>query len=88
MHVVNLQLVTSETLKCCRFKACGLPIKKPVTRYDLHGNFVENMEDRHKQIQLLHAKYGKYPFLLGWHEIRQLLFDYLPAGVVEFDKQV
>ena len=56
----QLQLVTSETLKCCRFKACGLPIKKPVTRYDLHGNFVENVEDRHKQIQLLHAKYGKY----------------------------
>ncbi|KAL0049404.1 hypothetical protein WJX82_001334 [Trebouxia sp. C0006] len=71
-----------------RFKECGLPIKKPVTRYDLHGNFVEQMEDRHKQTQLLHAKYGKYPFLLGWHEIRQLLFDYLPAGVVEFDKQM
>ncbi|DBA92281.1 TPA: hypothetical protein ACH3X2_003708 [Trebouxia sp. C0005] len=46
------------------------------------------MEDRQKQTQLLHAKYGKYPFILGWHEIRQLLFDYLPAGIVEFDKQM
>ncbi|KAL0042605.1 hypothetical protein WJX79_004971 [Trebouxia sp. C0005] len=71
-----------------RFKECGLPVKKPVTRYDLHGNFVDTMEDRQKQTQLLHAKYGKYPFILGWHEIRQLLFDYLPAGIVEFDKQM
>ena len=32
-------------------------------------------------------KYGRAPFFLGWHEIRQLLFDFVPNDVVEFDKQ-
>lgn len=36
----------------------------------------------------LFDKYGKAPFLLGWHEIRQLLFDHLPNGIVRFNTQV
>ena len=39
-------------------------------------------------IEALSEKYGKAPFFLGWHEIRHLLYESLPAGVVEFDKQV
>ena len=39
-------------------------------------------------INFLSEKYGKSPFFLGWHEIRQLLFEFLPKGVVQFDKQV
>ena len=39
-------------------------------------------------VQALSEKYGKSPFFLGWHEIRHLLYDSLPEGVVEFDKQV
>ncbi|DBB16334.1 TPA: hypothetical protein ACH3X3_014633 [Trebouxia sp. C0006] len=38
--------------------------------------------------QELFDKYGKAPLLLGWHEIRQLLFDHLPDGIVHFDTQV
>ena len=36
----------------------------------------------------LFEKYGRITTLLGWHEIRQLLFEYLPSGIVEFNKQV
>ncbi|KAL0030448.1 hypothetical protein WJX79_005879 [Trebouxia sp. C0005] len=39
-------------------------------------------------IEALSEKYGKAPFFLGWHEIRHLLYESLPAGVVEFDKQM
>lgn len=38
--------------------------------------------------QELFDKYGKVPFIFGWHEIRQLLFDHLPDGIVHFDTQV
>ena len=33
-------------------------------------------------------KYGKGPFFLGWHEIRQLIFEHLPDGIVDFNSQV
>ena len=36
----------------------------------------------------LNQKYGKAPFVLGWHEIRLLLSQSLPAGVVNFDREV
>ncbi|KAL3136311.1 hypothetical protein ABBQ38_005577 [Trebouxia sp. C0009 RCD-2024] len=36
----------------------------------------------------LHKQYGYGPFILGWHEIRQLIFDNLPPGTVEFNTQV
>ncbi|CAL5227826.1 g10854 [Coccomyxa viridis] len=32
-------------------------------------------------------RYGKSMFFLGWHEIRQTLYESLPEGVVEFGKK-
>ena len=46
------------------------------------------MQERTKENEMLYQKYGKRTCILGWHEIRQLLYEYLPSGVVEFDKQV
>lgn len=61
---------------------------KPIHRYDLNGDFVDETDMRWKEAERLWEKYGKRTMLLGWHEIRQLLFDYLPPGTVDFDKQV
>ena len=36
---------------------------------------------------VLCCRYGKSMFFLGWHEIRQTLFESLPKGVVEFGKK-
>ena len=33
------------------------------------------------------ARYGKSMFFLGWHEIRQTLYESLPEGVVQFRKR-
>ena len=73
----------------CRFLKHGLSLK-PLIRYDLHGNVVpfKARESPTEVFAKLHSKYGKAPVLLGWHEIRQLLFDYLPSDTVTFDKQV
>ena len=57
-------------------------------RYDLKGNLLEDSDSRWQLTRQLSEKYGKRTFLLGWHEIRQLLFEYLPPNTVEFDKQV
>ena len=56
--------------------------------YDLEGNYKGNTEGKRQEAEHLYEKYGKKTVLLGWHEIRQLLFEYLPSGIVEFDKQV
>ncbi|KAL3154854.1 hypothetical protein ABBQ38_011396 [Trebouxia sp. C0009 RCD-2024] len=56
--------------------------------YDLKGTFVKNSDIRMQVSDQLYEKYGKKTVLLGWHEIRQLLFEYLPSGTVEFDKQM
>ena len=56
--------------------------------YDLKGKFLKHGDARIAENKQLHEKYGKETTLLGWHEIRQLLFEYLPSGIVEFDKQV
>lgn len=56
--------------------------------YDLEGNSKGNTEVKRRESEQLYDKYGKRTVLLGWHEIRQLLFEYLPSGTVEFDKQV
>lgn len=72
----------------CRFVQHGVPVDG-VRRYDLEHNFIELGLDRNKELGELYAKYGgREPLLIGWHEIRALLFEYLPAAVVEFDKQV
>lgn len=61
---------------------------QPSIRHDLKGNCLGPMEERNKENKALYQKYGKRTSLLGWHEIRQLLYEYLPSGVVEFDTQV
>ena len=60
-----------------------------IQRYDLKGNVVKDtVIDGTKESQQMYEKYGKRLTILGWHEIRQLLFEYLPSATVEFDKQV
>ena len=54
----------------------------------MKGNFVKNSDVRMQESEQLYMKYGKKTVILGWHEIRQLLHDYLPSGTVQFDKQV
>ena len=64
--------------------------------YDEQGNKLEGAAPAiHEQMQKSRAeraeldeKYGKTPFILGWHEIRQLLYESLPANTVSFDTQV
>lgn len=64
--------------------------------YDEQGNKYEvvapavhsDEKDRVAARQNLGQKYGKAGFVLGWHEIRQLLYQSLPEGVVMFDRQV
>lgn len=71
----------------CRFEKHGLQLK-PIHRYDLKGSLVEDSDSRWQLAKQLWEKYGKRTYLLGWHEIRQLLYEYLPPNTVEFDKQV
>lgn len=71
----------------CRLLEHGLSVT-PFLRYDLQGKLVGKTEDRIAEMESLYKKFGKKICLLGWHEIRQLLFEYLPPDVVEFDKQV
>ena len=71
----------------CRLLEHSLSVT-PFLRYDLQGKLVGKTEDRIAEMESLYKKFGKKICLLGWHEIRQLLFEYLPGDVVEFDKQV
>ena len=71
----------------CRLLEHGLSVT-PFLRYDLQGKLVGKTEDRIAELESLYKKFGKKVCLLGWHEIRQLLFEYLPSDMVEFDKQV
>ncbi|KAL3144420.1 hypothetical protein ABBQ32_004168 [Trebouxia sp. C0010 RCD-2024] len=70
-----------------RFLEHGLQLST-FRQYDLKGNYVKNSDIRMQVSDQLYEKYGKKTVLLGWHEIRQLLFEYLPSGTVEFDKQM
>ena len=87
MHLV---LALDTAISCfnlaCSFEKHGLPING-IRRYNLEGKFLGMALDNIKDLAKLHQQYGKQVMLLGWHEIRSLLFDYLPAGTVEFDKQ-
>lgn len=38
-------------------------------------------------VELVGGRYGKGVFFLGWHEIRQTLFESLPEGMVEFGRK-
>ena len=48
--------------------------------------FCQTMDKQHKLCcgGLAKCRYGKAMFFLGWHEIRQTLYEALPPGVVEF----
>ena len=69
---------------CRRFRAHSIKPETAVT-YNLQGVEVERRSNFQSELV---KKYGKGPFLLGWHEIRQIIFDSLPPGVVEFNTQV
>ena len=71
----------------CRFLKYGVRVSG-WRSYDLKGNIVKRGSTIIAESEQLFEKYGKISTLLGWHEIRQLLFEYLPSGIVEFDKQV
>lgn len=67
-----------------RFRAHSIKPETSVT-YNLQGDEVDRRTNFQSELV---KKYGKGPFLLGWHEIRQIIFDSLPPGVVEFNTQV
>ena len=79
----------------CRFRQHGVHIRKG-SRFDEKGNTLKQADPAaHSAAQDALAardrmipKYGKESFVLGWHEIRQPLYQSLPEGVVIFDKQV
>ena len=83
MHDQSMQRLHFCML-CYRFRAHSV---KPETSvlYNLQGDEVDRSTAFQSELM---KKYGKGPFLLGWHEIRQIIFDSLPPGVVEFNSQV
>ncbi len=75
------------SLALCRFTSQGILINAQV-HCDSTGKVVDSSENVKQSIIELEEKYNKRPVALGWHECRQLLFEDLPNGTVEFDKQV
>lgn len=79
----------------CRFQQHGLPVSKG-SRFDEKGNMVEQaaptarsaVRDAIAAHVRMTQKYRKTSFILGWHEIRHLLYQALPESAVVFDKQV
>ena len=59
-----------------------------MSHYDTTGKLTSNHSVARQAMKALSEKYNKTPFLLGWHECRQLLFDALPPDTVQFGKQV
>ena len=70
-----------------RFTSTGLMIDE-MSHFDTSGKLTSSHSIAQQAMHDFHEKYNKMPVLLGWHECRQLLFDELPPGTVEFDKQV
>ncbi|KAL0018627.1 hypothetical protein WJX79_005682 [Trebouxia sp. C0005] len=56
--------------------------------FNLQGDFTGQYRSFKEDQAKLEDKYGIRPFVLGWHEIRQLLYEHLPPDLVEFDKQL
>ena len=56
--------------------------------FNLQGDFTGQFKSFKEDSAKLEDKYGIRLFVLGWHEIRQLLYEHLPSELVEFDKQV
>ena len=71
----------------CRFKACGTLVNRSKL-FNLQGEFTGQYGLFREDQAKLEKKYGIRPFVLGWHEIRQLLYEHLPPDLVEFDRQV
>lgn len=71
----------------CRFKLHGALLEGS-SMYDLKGKATQQFREFGKETEKLEQKYGKRPFVLGWHEIRQLLYEHLPPDLVDFDRQV
>lgn len=67
-----------------------------LTSYDTKGNRTEAVapaihaagQELKAAIVKLNSKYGMSQFVLGWHELRELLYRSLPEGIVQFDRQV
>ena len=74
-------------LIACRFEEHSFTLQQ-TNMYDLEGNLLRTGAGFSEAQQELFKKYGKRNIVLGWHEIRQLLYNHLPPQVVEFDKQV
>ncbi|KAL0018623.1 hypothetical protein WJX79_002055 [Trebouxia sp. C0005] len=70
-----------------RFTKQGILIHEQI-HCDITGKVVRATENSDQAISELEQKYRKRPVAIGWHECRQLLFDQLPPGTVEFDKQM
>lgn len=71
----------------CRFKSHGTSVNSSKL-FNLQGNFTGQFKSFKEDSAKLEDKYGIRQFVLGWHEIRQLLYEHLPSELVEFDKQV
>ena len=70
-----------------RFLTHGLPLWGS-QHFDLNGKHTRDVPPEiSPEIAALRKHYGRAPFFLGWHEIRQLLYDFVPKHIVEFDKQ-
>jgi len=85
--VNSLHCTLPSVYACLRFTSHGLMIDE-MSHYDTTGKLTSNHSVARQAMKDFSEKYNKMPFLLGWHECRQLLFDELPAGTVQFDKQV
>lgn len=70
-----------------KFTSQGLMIDE-MSHYDTTGKLTSTHSVARQAMKDFSEKYNKMPFLLGWHECRQLLFDELPPDTVQFDKQM
>ena len=82
-----MSMRNQQCWRCGRFKPHGVILKGSKT-FNLKGDFVTHYNSFGGEHHKLEEHYDKRFFVLGWHEIRQLLFEHLPSDVVDFDKQV
>ena len=80
-------LTMNDEYRYGRFKSHGVLVEGS-KMFNLKGEFLGQYRSFREDQEKLEKKYGIRPFVLGWHEIRQLLFEHLPSNLVDFDKQV
>ncbi|KAL0048045.1 hypothetical protein WJX82_006382 [Trebouxia sp. C0006] len=80
-----LEAINPELL--ARFKSHGTSVNSSKL-FNLQGSFTGQSKSFKEDSAKLEDKYGIRLFVLGWHEIRQLLYEHLPSELVEFDKQL